>query len=249
MAFMCTSYSASAASTMGRGYSAIDFRSLLQTYFSMYEGGNPTDSMIDSYAELAYCELHKEHYTDDFAWNGIRESIRDEVKKNNANTHRHYNLDGPFLLERYDFETESYPVSEEKQLNNVSKLVLFSPRALVSICNRKSGLGVLPTIFTLAVYRPFSLTEIKMSEDNLKDVVPYMELVPEHKGSDVYRRRVYVRVKVKIVDIMNVKVLDTQLRNDNEVTFNGEIEAVEFYLDKDMSKLFHRIELGSDLLE
>ena len=75
----------SSAQTIGRGYAESDFRLLTQTYFSLYNGGNPTDEMLDEYAQLAYCSDYRKHFENDFEWAKIRNAIREDFKTKSTN--------------------------------------------------------------------------------------------------------------------------------------------------------------------
>lgn len=222
--------------SIGRGYAKIDYRSLTQTFFSFYNGGNPSNDMLDEYAELAYCELYKDNFVNDFEWAAIRDSIKKDMKTYSSNMHKFYEIEGELKIGRYDFSSKRFPLHEDSALLGIGKLSLYNPNNYFIFCGRSGDLKSLPSSYTLSLYNPLELEEIQIDDKVAREIV-------EHIYQDTYGQRYFfARFRVNLLDYLGNR--GAKIAN-NEVVIKGEVDSIDLFLDPEMTKKFHTIKVDN----
>lgn len=218
------------AKSIGRGYSSADFRTLTQTFFSMYNNGNPPDAMVDEYAQMAYCELYEELFTNDFEWNKVRKVIKNDLRQYGQNIPNDYEIVGDVSLARYDFEAESFPLLGKARHENVGKLYLFSQGDYFTFCGRRGNLNVLPSSYMVTLFNPFTITSLKISPEMAREYVDYM--YQDKEGA----KRVFARYRVRLYDLNDV-IEGRSVAAD----FQGEIVSIDYFLDPELTQKLYTI--------
>ena len=239
LAFVLSSMPYAQADGVGRGYSQADYRNLTLSYLALYNSGNPTDEMIDEYSEFAYCELYRKNFSDDFKWDSIRRSIKKDIRAYNTNIHRHYEIDGELFLDRYDFDRKEFPIAEKSALRNVGQLEIFAANTYFIFCNRSGTLHVLPERYYLRLLKPLVLLKVSIDTEKAREVIKYTEI------SRSGHRKVYSRFRFEVSDIFSVPGAKKSIGDINKASFRGEIKSIELFVDKEMTKKFHTIDLDS----
>lgn len=225
-----------AQETIGRGYSTSDYRSLLQTYMGLYNAGNPTDEMLDEYAEMTYCELYKAHYNDDFEWAGVRRSIRNGFTASQSTINRHYEIVTDIKLGRYDLEEKHFPILEEDKLKNIGKLSMYLPEGAFRYCERgRSYPKYIPSRFFLVLPKPINLTNIPIPEKDARTLVNYITL------SETGQRTLYLRFRAEIIDYHTVA---PGTHTEGYVDFHGHLTSVDVFLDPELSQKVYSVDIN-----
>lgn len=219
------------AKTTGRGFTDVEYRTLTQTYFAMYDGGNPTNQMLDEYAQMTHCDLYKEHFTNDFKWEKIRGSIRKDFSADN-DIQVDYEIKGDALLGRYDFEKNQFPVIGKARHDNIGKLFLFAQGGYFSFCNRRGNLEYLPASYVVKLFEPFSTHALDVPPEMASAIVNrmYMDKKTSHK-------KVFARYRVTLYDIS-----DAYYDHGQTTEFQGELISIDYFLDPEMTQKFHTIQ-------
>ncbi len=221
----------SARAESGPGYADTSFRDLSRTLVGLGGVDILDDEMIDAYAEIFYCELWRETYTDDFKWNRIRKAIRRSIQEESGGSFRtHFEVAGPVQLRRYDFEEQTFPLTKESIMDNVGVMYIYDPFGFENYCNRRFPSTHFPQRYVLNLHLPVTIKELKMSPEKAKRLVDYMDKV----GND--DRTVFLRFRFKINDVLGA---EGNARN-RSVFVRGPVESVDFFADKERS-----IRLGS----
>lgn len=217
---------------IGRGYMKVDLRTITQTFFSFYNGGNPSNKMLDEYAELAYCDLYKSSYVNDFEWASIRESIKRDLKAYSPNAPKRYEIPSDFKIGRYDFAKKKFPLHEDSVFMSVGSLSLFDPRNTFSFCGRGGTMKALPNRYILSLYSPLNLEEIRIDDEVARKIVSNIY-------SDSYGQRYFfAKFRVTLLDYLGNQGANIA---NNAVTVKGQLDSIELYLDPERTKKFHTI--------
>jgi hypothetical protein len=220
---------------IGRGYSVVDYRSLIKTYFGLYNGGNPTSGMINDYAKLVYCDLYRKHFKDDFKWASIQADIKEEFHSQYNNMNYNYEIVGDIPIERYNFERKSFPIRKGYQLQNIGKLDVFSSGGGFSYCDESGAPEHLPALFTLSVPNPINIMEVPVSEERAKQVIKY-NYMDEETG-----RIVFIRFRVEFLGYKTEKASSQNRMTRTE--FQGNITAIDFFLDPELTQKLYSVAL------
>ena len=227
MIVFLTLSSARADDTIGRGYGKADYRTLTETYFGFYNGGNPDVDMIDNYAKLVYCELYKEYFSDDFEWEKIRSSIKKDIRNYHSNLQRYFEITGKVMIDRYDFEANAFPVLPESRLNNIGKLAIYEPDSFFSYCGESGLPEFLPASYNLILRNPFSVNKIPLPPEKAQEIVRF--IATNEDG----QRIIYVRYRMELMDFAG---LEGQLRKAANV--RGQIQSIDLFLDPALTRKF-----------
>lgn len=205
------------------GYAATTFRDLAQTAVGMGGLDISNPQVMDDYAELVLCDYYKKFYRNDFEWNKIRQTIQGIFMEQKGGFRTLYEFGGPVFLDRYDFKTQAFPLAEESAEKNVGRMVMFYKRDFVPYCDRWQPSVNFPQYFMINLRTPVNLERIYM---NQKDADAFIKRMQENGNSD---RVVYVRFRVKVLAAVGLDGLGT----DRNFTFEGSIEDIDFFEDKD----------------
>ncbi|HEY1095619.1 MAG TPA: DUF4852 domain-containing protein [Alphaproteobacteria bacterium] len=182
---------------------------------------NDQDQLIE-YVMIKDCDLYKEYYLDDFAWNKIRARILDNSKELHDDVITHFVMPANFLVTRYNFTTKSFDLSKSSQLINVNLMNLT--KDVVPLCPRLNvspSLKMLPYYYYLKIDTPLSLYRIPMAEDMGKKILDSMETVQE---GGMVSRRLYALLYMSADSVLDL--------NNQKGVFLGRIDKIEFFLDQ-----------------
>jgi hypothetical protein len=221
-----------AQETIGRGYSVVDYRSLVKSYFGLYKGGNPSSEMIDNYAQLAYCDLYKKHFEDDFKWASIQDTIKEEFRSHHNNINYSYEVVGDLPIERYNFKRKSFPIKEDYQLHNVGRLAVYSPTSYFAYCGETGFPKYLPAFFSLSVSTPINIMEVPIPEEKAKQIINHIHIV---EG----QRTIFVRFRMEFLDYKTLNSQDRAIK----AQFHGNITAIDFFLDPQLTQKVYTVDL------
>ena len=209
----------------GEGYARPTFKEVVQTVVMLGGLDINKSNIADEYGRLVYCRLYRENYKNDFEWNKIRRQYVARVKEKKEPFRILYEVTGVFKLGRYDFERQSYPLSDETAMINVGSVALIDPTVSTSYCLKTEQTYKFPNDVSVAFKKPITVKDMKVPLGNLQKVNARMD---EIKG---YDGQVYGRIRMRVLDVLNMN------EKTSRAELRGEVTAVDFFLDKDMTKM------------
>jgi hypothetical protein len=212
---------------IGEGYATPTFGEIVQTMVMM-KGFDINDRAVaDEYGRLVYCSLYKKNFGNDVAWNKIRSEYVNRVLEKKEYFRVLYEMTATFSLDRYDFSTQSFPISDRTSMRNVGSIDLFAFEDPRPDCGISKPLTVFPPNITLQLNQPLTVDRVYIPVDKVEKILARIE-EREHK-----QRYVYGRIRFRVTDAPGL------VKNNNVVIradVRGDIVAVDFFLDRELMK-------------
>jgi len=207
---------------IGPGYAEPNYRDLAQTLmaFRAHEMAE-NNGFVDEYARILYCRLVRQSYQNDFEWARVRNSLKDSVNDDKDRYRRFYEFVGTLRLDRYDFESQTFPVNEETRLEQVGAMIFFQT-AKLKLCAAKSNVfKFFPLSYVLQLQSPVTLNEVPIAMDDAEQLI-------RRFGKDKNKERlVYVRFRIRIDGYAGSEL-------EKAILF-GDIVNMDIFLDKEMT--------------
>lgn len=198
--------------------------------------------VADDYAKMSFCGLYKEKYKNDFEWNKVRQQIVNRVLAKKDYYRLQYELDGTINLDRYNFDTQDFPLTSATAMQRVGSMILYDTGNAADnvkgrnrvLCNDDSVTHVFPGMYMFILTQPLTFDRLKLPMDEAKALLERMETT---KNND---RRLYVRFRLRVtgIDKIHASHSDTV-----QIDTKGDIVAVDIFLDHDMTKFLTSINL------
>lgn len=188
------------------------------------------DRVIDDYAKYMECDLYKSFYDDDFKWQRIRGGLRQTIQKQMPVNPTAFYATGTLHLDRYDFEQKMYRLGRENGIRGVNTFVIAE---LSNGSCKDKPLRVFPSIYRAVLETPVTIPGLYMSETDAKALLERMTKA----GND--SKEVYVKFKVRIVFAKKILLDDKQQGRLGDLNFTTRLDAIEFYEDREMTRLFY----------
>lgn len=231
-------------SETGEAFAEPTFRDLSMMLL-MLDGvdiNNP--KVADDYAKLNFCGLYKDKYKNDFEWNKVRQQIINRVLSKKDYYRLQYELDGTINLDRYNFDTQDFPLTAATAMERVGSMILYdnsnasdNPKGHNRVlCSDDSLTRVFPGNYMFVLTQPLTFDRLKLPMDEAKALLERMASI---KNTE---RRLYVRFRLRVTGIDKVH---TTTRSDAVVQVNvkGDIVALDVFLDHDMTKYLTSINI------
>lgn len=211
----------------GEGYAVGSYRDLSQTIAVMGGVDITKPEVADDYAKIFYCEQYRKSFKDDIEWHKIRSTIVDRVQHKKDHSRTLYETYGEFQLGRYDIEGQFFPLTDQTALLNVGSIELFSYKQFTSACGDRKSSDYFPATIKLLLKRPLTLNTFRIPEDEAKKMLARMiELKNENR---MVRGRIRFRVTEAPGPVISLNtVIGTTLK--------GEVTAIDFFIDKEMTQ-------------
>ena len=188
------------------------------------------NDVIDDYAKLFACDIFTVAYEDDFKWNQIRESLRKDatLRQEKRDYNMRFIMEGTIMLGRYDFQEKTFPVLEEKKLQNLG-VFDFQIRN-DNVCDGQQ-LTTIPLDYEIRVRNSITIKDLKVSKENAKKIIDHA-LKLKTKS-----RFVHIRFYITIENIITV------LEGDQAGTaqFVANVDEAVLFLDSDFTQPLQRI--------
>jgi hypothetical protein len=227
---------ASAANDIGEGYAAANFKELSQTILLMGGLDIKNPKVADEYLRLSYCGLYQKNFKNDFEWGKIRSDITTRVLEKREYYRVLYETMGLFKLDRYDTEDQSFPLSPDTAMVNVGSMELFTNVLYRPYCGLDGrGSAVFSPNITLVLNQPLTVRKFKIPQAEAEKLLARMAAMNNQD------RQFYGRIRFRITGAPGNVVSFGQVQR---TPLQGDITAVDFFLDSDMTK-----PLGSAPLE
>ncbi len=201
---------------------------------------NPT--VADDYAKMNFCSLYKDKYKNDFEWNKVRQQIITRIQSKKDYYRLQYELDGTIALDRYNFDTQDFPLTPQTAMERVGSMILYDSgtapdnqtKNVRILCNDDHFTKTFPGSYMLVMTQPLTFDRLKLPMDEAKAL---LERMASQKNAE---RRLYVRFRMRVTGIDKVRGnRDVAI----EVDVKGEVVAVDVFLDHDMTKYLTSINL------
>lgn len=223
----------------GEAYATPTFRELSQMLV-MLDGVNINDPKVaDDYAKLLYCGLYKEKYRDDFEWNKVRQQLVNRVISKKDYYRIQYELAGSINLDRYNFDTQDFPLTPQTEMVRVGSMILYdfsveTDTRIRVLCRDDSHSKVFPGHYLFVLSQPLTFNRLKLPVDEAKALLERMNTT---KNRD---RRLYVRFRLRITGIE--KMASTRSENV-QVMLKGEMTNIDIFHDAELTKYLTSINL------
>lgn len=231
--FALLSSVARAEREVGEGYAIPTYKEIYQTMTLLGAVDITNPKVADEYARLMYCDQYKQFFSNDIAWNKVRKEITDHVSERRQYYRIMYEVVGIFKLGRYNFEKQYFPFSADTAIKNVGSIPLFTQLDYKPYCDDGGESTYFPSVVNLVLNRPLTLTQVDLPVDNIEKVLARMA---ETKNKERY---LFGRVRFRVLDAR----LD-QERRSSTANLLGEVQAVDFFFDRDLTKLVASVQIA-----
>jgi len=212
-------------------YEQPDAVKLVQSLFRFGAISVQDDAIIDDYAKIAECNLYQYFYKDDFKWNQLRTILRRKITSELPTYPTAFAATGRLHLDRYDFESKIFRLGTTRGLKSVNSFLLLD--------NNKFKCGAsevknLPSNYVAVIGEPVTVEGFEMSEEDARALLERM------KRAGNVAREILVRFNLRILFIDRILVNDMgkkqQARIPENVRLDAQLDSIEFFEDKDMTR-------------
>ena len=209
-----------------------DLSSLMWKY-KKYETNNI--KAIDNYASIHHCNLYKKYVGNDFAWQRIREGIKRDIEYYASDYSSRFEINAVIPIDRYDFEKSTLVIDSEFSLDNAGAIqipIIFDEK--YSKCLSRETVLFFPSNIKFKADNKFSLKDIPLISSKAQDL---LKRISRYKYEDLETKRA-ISLKFQI-SIDGVKKVDFE-KVRSELIFQGQLDAIIFYEDPEMTKEIYR---------
>lgn len=246
LAFSTLNHQAMAATAYnaetGEAFAEPTFRDLSMMLI-MLDGvdiNNP--KVADDYAKMNFCGIYKEKYKNDFEWNKVRAQVVNRILSKKDYYRLQYELDGTINLDRYNFDTQDFPLTAKTAMVRVGSMILYDTNNSIDntkgrnrfLCSDDSITKIFPGMYMFILTQPLTFDRLKLPMDEAKSL---LERFASTKNND---RRLYVRFRMRVTGI--AKVTATQ-SNYVAVDVKGDVVSLDVFLDAAMTKYMTSINI------
>ncbi|MEZ0225696.1 MAG: DUF4852 domain-containing protein [Alphaproteobacteria bacterium] len=246
LAFSSLNHQAMAASAYnaetGEAFAEPTFRDLTMMLI-MLDGvdiNNP--KVADDYAKMNFCGIYKEKYKNDFEWNKVRQQITNRILSKKDYYRLQYQLDGTINLDRYNFDTQDFPLTAKTGMVRVGSMILYDTTAANDnlkgrsrlLCNDDTLTRMFPGMYMFVLTQPLTFDRLKLPMDEAKAL---LDRFASTKNND---RRLYVRFRIRITGISRVH---SNQADNVAVDVKGDVVSLDVFLDHDMTKFMTSINI------
>lgn len=219
----------------GEAFAVPTFRELSQMLVMMGGLDIQNPKIADEYAKLMYCGLYHDKFKNDFEWNKIRQQIVNRVGSKKEYYRIQYQMSGTLYLDRYNFETQDFPLGKQSAMTRVGSMILYDAWSAATgedprnrwLCRDLTASWIFPASYTFQLNQPLTIDRLKLPVDEAKVLLDRMT---QQKNSD---RRLYLRIRVRV---MGIDRLAGPRDRVAYVYLKGEVTNVDIFLDYDMTK-------------
>lgn len=231
--FLMPLSAARAASEVGESYAAPSFQELYRTMVMLGGVDITKPQVADEYAQLIDCERYQKTFSRDLEWNDVRQQIIARVQEKRDYFRVLYEVTSIFKVGRYNSEGQFFPLSSDTALKSAGSTALLSYEDYQPYCGLKEASPFFPPVINLIFNKPLTVDRIPVPQTMVGRLLARME---ETRNSERY---LYGRIRFRVVDVR----LEDVSRKDRIINVLGEVQAVDFFLDRDRSKFVTSISL------
>jgi len=228
-------------------YTTPSLRSLVMTLVRFGALDLRRDDIIDDYGRIVECKIYQKYYSNDFEWQKVRAALRESIKQNIATFPTSYKFDTVLQLDRYDFKDNLYRFTD-KTAQASSNVFSVKARDEETCTFQYSYQHFPPMIYKFVLDRPLKLQGIPIGA---KDGELLLQRMLDAKNED---RLIYARFNLRVSYIAPIVPKDrdqrsaakkalgpmvTQEVTDDDVSMDSRVDSIEYYEDKDRTKLIY----------
>lgn len=222
-----SSPASAAGGKIGEGYAPATFKELSQTLLMMGGLDIKDPKVVDEYAKLAYCTLYQKNFRDDFEWNKNRSAITARVLEKKEYYRISYETAGVFNLDRYDSASQSFPFTAGTAMVNVGSIALLASSVYRPFCGMEGTSAFFAPDVVLLPNKPLTVSGLRFPEAEAQKILAKMA---ETGNTD---RQLYGRIRFRVTD---AKMIFDRRGRAQRSELRGDITAVDFFLDADMTQ-------------
>jgi hypothetical protein len=219
----------------GEAFAIPTFRELSQMLVMMGGLDIQNPKVADEYAKLMYCGLYYDKFKNDFEWNKIRQQIVNRVGSKKEYYRIQYQMSGTLYLDRYNFETQDFPLGKQSAMTRVGSMILYDSwggttgedQRVRRLCRDLTFSQIFPGNYTFQLNQPLTVDRLKLPVDEAKELLDRMTHQNNHD------RRLYLRIRVRVMGVDRTSGPRERITN---VFLKGEVTNVDIFLDYDMTK-------------
>jgi hypothetical protein len=246
LAFSVVNHQAMAASAYnaetGEAFAEPTFRDLTMMLI-MLDGVDINNPRVaDDYAKMNFCGIYKEKYRNDFEWNKVRQQITNRILSKKDYYRLQYELDGTINLDRYNFDTQDFPLTAKTAMVRVGSMILYDTTAANDnpkgrsrlLCNDDVLTRLFPGMYMFILTQPLTFDRLKLPMDEAKAL---LDRFSSTKNND---RRLYVRFRMRVTGIARVH---SNQADNVAVDVKGDVVSLDVFLDSAMTKFMTSINI------
>lgn len=216
-------------SEVGEGYASPTFKEMMQTITMMGGLDVANQDVADEYAKLIYCDLYTQKFKNDFEWNAVRRELVSRVLEKKELYRVQYEIQSAINLDRYNFESQLFPLTKDTQLENVGRITILDKSKFEPFCNIKNVLEAkyYSMDVRILLHQPILMTSLKMPMDEAQKMLKKME---EMK---IESRKLYMRIRFRLSGTPVVNRAGGARTAYAEAP--AHIKSIDLFLDRDMT--------------
>jgi hypothetical protein len=219
----------------GESFAIPTFREIAQMIVMMDGVDIKNPKVADDYAKLMFCGLYREKFKNDFEWDKVRQQIINRVQSKKDYYRQQYELAGSFNLDRYNFDTQDFPLTPKTAMSRVGSMILYDasvePKIRI-LCKDDAFTKVFPAVYLFVLEQPLTFDRLKLPVDEAKALLERMNVM---KNRD---RRLYVRFRIHVTGIESVRGTKSE---NNIASIRGDITDIDIFHDAAMTKWLTKI--------
>ena len=216
-----------AEAKVGSGYAIPTFRELSQTILMLGGLDINDDKVAEEYIKIAYCQLYKDNYNNDFNWNKIKTDIISRVVDKKEYYRTLYQTVEVFRLDRYDFKKGYFPVTKQTAMSGIGSLVLHDYRDFKPYCDGGLAGALFTPNISLLLDRRLTINKLDVDKSDLNKVLAIMNEVSDEE------RIVYARIRFRVTEALGLTYLSKKVTKSE---LRGYIDSIDFFYDYNLTK-------------
>lgn len=211
-------------------YYDVNFENLSKSYWFMSMHDVNDNDAVDEFARIHYCDAYENYFRDDFQWQRIRHSVREEIQQERGSYPFRYYSVSPLYLDRYDFDSKQFTLTPQSALNNVNTIDGLGPRAWKPYCGRNNSTKYYPNRVYIKFEDPINFTSFPMTERNANDLIMRMNEAGNQERLMFLEMRFRISGYTPVVERATVNIL----------TLRARLEEIRIYEDAKRTKLIYK---------
>lgn len=219
------------AQPVSEGYASVNYGDIIQTIVVLggYDIEDP--QVAEAYVRQQFCDQFKKLRSDDFAWDALRKQAVQRLRDHKEPYRIQYEHSGVISLGRYDSAIGGFPLTPDSAMQNVGHMEIVSEKnASAQFCAAGDTGRIERPFFPLQVgltlANPLTITHVYMPQDRAEAVLKSMA------AQGLADRQIYVRIRFRVAGQPTIL---TQKERAYRADLSGQLRAVDFFLDKDLT--------------
>lgn len=219
-------------------YQQADLESLVDLFWILEMKEIDDLEAVDSYIQIKECDIYNDHYSDDFAWEKIRNITIEKLKNMPTTGNRRYEMIIPMPIGRYNFDEKNFPIMVDAFIKGQRRFYFNFGQTSSPVCGSYSHREIYRSQVSVQLNRPFMMSGIYMSPKDAEDFTLRQKIsdlasVRIEYGEE-FQRLVFVNVRLRLLKHLGqVTVPGGYIANE----IYAILEGYEIYEDPNKQKL------------